>query len=68
MLRTGDVLVCATVISRKPATNPVNSRYSISGGRREGGRDAKAGGDGRKGFQTCTAVCQLGSTGQAAQN
>lgn len=30
MLRTGDVLVCVTVISRQPATNPVNSRYSIS--------------------------------------
>lgn len=30
MLRTGDVLICITVIYRQPAKNPADSRCSIS--------------------------------------
>lgn len=43
MLRTGDVLVCLTVTSRHPATNPVDSRYSISVCRAKSMETAKAG-------------------------
>jgi hypothetical protein len=65
VLRTGDVLICITVIYRQPAKNPADSRCSISV-RKERTETTKAGSHGGKGFQTCTAVCQLGSTGQAA--
>lgn len=44
MLRTGDVLVWLTVTFRHPATNPVDSRYSISVCRTESMETAKAGG------------------------